>query len=168
MDVNLELIWKKIDGQLTEPEQMEFDALCKNNTSFLSEYKRQLKLNKALQEMPPSIAPQSIVSNVMSTLQMENAFTTSKKTFPALKNILFGLLVLATAISLIVLFNGNNMSAPQSSTILQDYLSDIGRQFSMPSGIKNVFPYSAALFSVMGLVWLDAIYNRKQSDLMLP
>ena len=167
MEVNLELIWKKIDGQLTEAEQAEFDVLCKNNVSFANAYKQELSINNALREMPLSVAPKSLAYNVITSLQRENAFKTYKLTFPALKIILLGLMALTIAISSIVIFNGGSVSTSPNAIAFQDYLSDIGRQLSVFSEFKNVFYYSAALFSIMGLVWLDAIYNRKLSDLRL-
>jgi len=160
MHSNLELIWKKIDGNLSTEENRQFNQLYHEEPSFVEAYKNQLKLNNALQSTTSFKAPSDLVDNVMDKIHHSYVAGTSYSSFSGFKKIsLFFLALSALLVTLTLVLDNNSTNSGQYAAI-GDFMTKLVSGVQVPEQLITYMPYSLALLAGIGLVWIDNFYKQ--------
>jgi len=160
MEKYLELIWKKLDGDISPVELNTFNDLYKTDSSFLELFETQSKLNNSLRKLPVHTAPEALIDNVM--LSVDKPTLSSKySSFSALKFFNISLLVI-TALSCLLYFWNTDIKFGESSFTIFDNLSDaILSSLVIPEALQSYLPYSLALLAITVLVWMDNLLKQR-------
>jgi len=160
MDKHLDLIWKKIDGSLSEKEALKFNELVQNNKDFLNLYKVQTNLDAQLKMVPQTSAPHSLVNNVLQKITLRKInYSKEYNSFKGIKIISLvsaGLLTLIVIATMTLNINFNATVYPE----LTQWLN----QISIPSplkGIENYSTYLLVLLPGLALIWLDKMFKKE-------
>ena len=149
----MEMIWKKIDGLLSDQESAEFDKMLKD-AEFKAMYKKQLNVNKLLSKVPLHYAPDVISENVMASIARKVSYNYA---FSGIRKI--GYMMTAASVVAFVIANiiENNGASGESQSIINQYLPNL--ELAMPSfdAFSSYVPYLLALFALTSLVWLDGV-----------
>jgi hypothetical protein len=162
MDKYLELIWKKLDGDISTEEQKIFDLLYKTKNDFKSLYKEQSIINNSLRRIPLHKAPPSLLVNVMQSIGVKHALSQQYSSFSGLKTIciFFGgftilLCVWYLSVKGIQIDSGN-------SSALGSLISEMFSKLGVPASMKTYLPYSLVPIAAMALFWLDAFLKKSR------
>lgn len=161
MEKKLELIWKKLDGDISGEEAKIFDALFKNNAEFKTLYLEQSRLNNTLRNIPLEKAPETLIDNVMNAVR-SNSVLSSNISFSGIKTILllFGSFIV---ISCVWYFssNGINLSSTESSFV-GSTLDSLLSKMVISDSLKSYLPYSLVLVAGLGLLWIDGFMKNSR------
>jgi len=153
-----ELIWQKIDGNLSVEAQHKFDILMQDKR-FADYYTRQLQLHKALSDMPVQPAPSKLLDNIMASVGNPQL---SGYDLPDFKKLFLPVVGLMIIVSVIYgLFATPAHTSTGGYAFMDDLLSGIRNNAALPDTLNKVLPYSMALLAATGLVWLDNFYKGK-------
>jgi hypothetical protein len=161
MDKNLDLIWKKIDGQLSAEEKIEFEKYYQNNISFVKSYKQQLKLHDSLTGLPLQNAPESIVDNVILALDSKKSILEKYNAFSGLKIIIIGLVAVVSLAAMYILLVNNSAMLDNNPSFYTDALYKIRSLVIWPENIGQYFPYILTVVPVLVLIWIDHFFKSK-------
>lgn len=160
MDKHLELIWKKIDGSLSQSESLAFDALIQDNLEFAKLYKSQINLNSNLKNISPVSAPSDLLSNVLHKISEKKViYSKEYNSFDGMKIIAiasFAVLSLSILITLTTNLTFNKSSYPE----VFEWLNNLSLQIPI-QGLENYSMYLLVLLPGLALIWLDKMFRRQ-------
>ena len=162
MEKKLELIWKKLDGDITREEAKVFDSLYKSDEGFKQLYLEQSRLNNTLKNIPLQKAPDSILDNVMKAVSAGSVLRSKYISFSGLKTIiaLFGSFML---IACVWYFASNGINLESSGhTMISGFFDNLNSKLTLPESLKTYLPYSMVLIAGLGLLWMDSFLKSKR------
>ena len=163
MEKHLELIWKKIDNQLSEKEASLFDQLLQNDNAFVNLYNAQVKLNNNLRTLPSVKAPGNMVSNILEQITFSKVSYASKySSFNGVKIIAWAFVALIFVTTLITLSFSFNFELEESFPAFCNWLSQISGPSIIDFNISSI--YLLVILPILALTWMDNLY--KQSSLL--
>ena len=155
-EVQLELIWRKIDDQLSTDEMMHFDELCQTDNVFNTLYQKHLKLNGALANLPTQKAPVNMLQNIMSQVEKIRKYNTAEyDSFMGLKYIFISILSVLALVTGYVLLSQTEQVSTTTHTPVADFINSISLNLTLPSGIQSYLPYTLVLSIGLGLIFID-------------
>ena len=161
MEKKLELIWKKLDGDINREEAKIFDALFKNDADFKKLYLEQSRLNNTLRNIPIEKAPETLIDNVMKAVR-SNSVLSSNISFSGIKTIL---LLFSSFIVICCVWyfssKGINLNSGESS-VIGSTMDALFSKMVISESLKAYLPYSLVLIAGLGLLWIDGLMKNSR------
>lgn len=159
MEKQFALIWKKIDGQLTNEESLLFDNLLASNAEFANLHKSQLRLNKALTNTPVVIAPNSILDNVLANVQKPKVSYRNKyNSFNGIQIIAIASIAFLSLITLLGFTNTSSLTSNGTYPKLMTWL-DSFTSLKFFEGFDVYSNYLLILIPFVLIYWADHFYR---------
>ena len=160
-ETHIDLIWKKIDNELSKEESLRYDELFLNDPSFKALYNKTIRLNKTLSELPTHKAPVSLLDNIMQQVAIIKKYNSAEyNSFVGLKYIFIAVIAAILSLTAYVLaFHGASPTVVADSTPVADFFRSLSGNISVPSGLQNYLPYTLVLTIGLGLILLDNYFK---------
>jgi len=157
MDKHLELIWKKIDGSLSQSETKDFQHLLQNDANFTMLYKSQKQLNSSLKKIPSIEAPTTLLTNVLLNISEKKSYLKEYSSFGGIKVIAMACAGIF-ALSVLIVLSSNISSDLTAYPLLSQWMNKLS--FSIPSeGFENYSKFMLVLIPGIVLIWLDKMFR---------
>lgn len=161
----MQLIWNKLDNTLSKEEEMKFESLMLNDSSFRSLYQNQLHLHESLFDLPLFQAPSELSANVLSKLEKRYTISPSRLSFPGFYKIALTIAAFVAITMVSVFFGFESESNPGNYEFLDRMVSSMNFKLQLPPELMRYLPYSLVLFAAMILYWFDNLFRGMHSGL---
>lgn len=155
MKEHLELIWKKIDGELDRNDKLLFDALISEDELFLNLYKQQIKLNDAMSNMPLRKAPDTLLDNVMASVRTQVSVSRKYDDFKAFKYIIAATVLLCLVFTVYAIIISGGLQLEKHYLNINELVSKLNFNLSLPNNLVSYSTYFIILFGAVTLIWID-------------
>lgn len=151
-------IWNYIDGTMSAAERVAFDQQMTLDPELRHMVDQYRKLDDRLRSGVTLKAPDSLKANVLSRVALKPEVSLQKESFAGVRFIL-GTMVTLTLAMLVIIMAVQSGTSGEMHPVISKTIDILSFDFSVPSGITNMLPYSLILVSLVFLIWMDRLFQ---------